>query len=199
MRGGAQPVFVPQASYIHPRIDGTKIRYFEWMGAAHYTADRRAGAMHGKVFLLDSIYAGIDEKHVYGRVDFAELSPQGELEIVVNLESWAGNGVRARRALRLDVAVKGLRIAAWKISDDGEGLRAEDATVAFGQTFEFKMPLSLLYAAPLKSSSPESPAANKIRLRFSVWQNRLPIDALPVEGWMELQLLPEQELAAMAK
>ncbi|HEX6806120.1 MAG TPA: glycoside hydrolase family 57 protein [Terriglobales bacterium] len=199
MRGGAHPVFVPQASYIHPRIDGTKIRYFEWMGAAHYTADRRAGAMHGKVFLLDSIYAGIDEKHVYGRVDFAELSPQDELEIVVNLESWAGNGVRARRALRLDVAVKGLRIAAWKISEDGEGLRAEDAAVALGQTFEFKMPLSLLYAAPLKSSSPESPAANQIRLRFSVWQNRLPIDALPVEGWMELQLLPEQELAAMAR
>jgi len=48
----------------------------------------------------------------------------------------------------------------------------------------------------LASLSPESPAASKIRLRFSVWQNRLPIDALPVEGWMELQLLPEHDLAA---
>jgi alpha-amylase/alpha-mannosidase (GH57 family) len=196
MRGGAQPIFVPQTSYIHPRIDGETIRYFEWMGAAHYTADRRAGAMHGKVFLLDSIYAGIDENYVYGRVDFAEVAAPGEFEIVVNLESWAENAMRARRDLRLDVAVKGSQIATWKLSHDNERLSAVDAAAVLGRTFEFRIPLSLLYAAPLKSSSPESPAASKIRLRFSVWQNRLPIDALPVEGWMELQLLPEHELAA---
>jgi len=196
MRGGALPMFVPQTSYIHPRIDGETIRYFEWMGAAHYTADRRAGAMHGKVFLLDSIYAGIDETYVYGRVDFAELAAPAEFEIVVNLESWAENAMRARRALRLDVVVKGSQIATWKLSHDNQGLSAEDAAAVLGRTFEFRIPLSLLYATPLKSSSPESPAASKIRLRFSVWQNRLPIDALPVEGWMELQLLPEHELAA---
>jgi alginate O-acetyltransferase complex protein AlgI len=34
------------------------VRYFEWMGAAVYTADRRAGAMHGKQFLLDAVHAG---------------------------------------------------------------------------------------------------------------------------------------------
>jgi hypothetical protein len=34
-----------------------------------------------------------------------------------------------------------------------------------------------------------------LRLRFSVWQNGLPLDALPVEGWMELQLLAEEEMA----
>ncbi len=50
---------------------GEMIRYFEWMGAAHYTADRRSGSMHGKVFLLDSVYAGIDQTHVYGRIDFS--------------------------------------------------------------------------------------------------------------------------------
>jgi len=197
VRGGAQPVFSPQTGYIHPRMDGKTIRYFEWMGAAHYTADRRAGAMHGKVFLLDSIYAGIDEKYIYGRVDFAELLSQREFEMVVNLESWAENAIRARRAVRLDVTVKNSTVTAWKLSDGGEGLRAEDAAVVLGRTFEFRIPLSLLYATPLKSALPESPAASKIRLRFSVWQNRLPTDALPVEGWMELQLLPEQELAAL--
>jgi len=35
-------------------------------------------------------------------------------------------------------------------------------------------------------------------LRFSIWQNRLPLDALPPEGWIELQLLSENELAALA-
>jgi hypothetical protein len=52
---------------------------------------------------------------------------------------------------------------------------------------------------PLQSASSETPAASKIRARFSVWQNRLPVDALPVEGWMELQLLPEIELMSMAQ
>src|SRR5207248_11581853 len=59
--GTVQPTFSPQTHYIHPRIDGELVRYFEWMGAVHYTADRRSGSMHGKVFLLESVYAGIDE------------------------------------------------------------------------------------------------------------------------------------------
>jgi hypothetical protein len=29
-----------------------------------------------------------------------------------------------------------------------------------------------------------------------LWQNRLPVDALPVEGWIELELLPEEDLIA---
>ena len=50
---------------IHPRITGEMVRYFEWMGAAVYTADRRAGAMHGKQFLLDAVHAGIDEAYMF--------------------------------------------------------------------------------------------------------------------------------------
>jgi hypothetical protein len=31
-----------------------------------------------------------------------------------------------------------------------------------------------------------------------MWRDRLPIDALPLEGWIELHLLSEPELAAFA-
>jgi hypothetical protein len=31
-----------------------------------------------------------------------------------------------------------------------------------------------------------------------MWHDRLPVDALPLEGWIELQLLSEEELAALA-
>src|SRR4029077_17187768 len=62
--------FTPQTAYIHPKITGDKVRYFEWMGAAVYAADHRAGAMHGKQFLLDSVHAGIDHTYLYGRLDF---------------------------------------------------------------------------------------------------------------------------------
>ena len=32
------------------------------------------------------------------------------------------------------------------------------------------------------------------RPRFSLWQNRLPLDSLPLEGWIELEVLSEGEL-----
>jgi predicted glycosyl hydrolase (DUF1957 family) len=197
MGGIITPSFLPQTNYIHPRITGDMVRYFEWMGAAHYAADRRAGAMHGKVFLLDSIYAGIDQDNVYGRVDFVAEVPAGDCEIVVNLESWADRTSRPRRGLRLNLQVKESKIGSWNISDNGDQLSGEGADVALARNFEFKVPLALLYAQPPETApDSSSPAATKIRLRVSIWQNRLPIDALPLEGWIDLQLLPEHELMA---
>ena len=197
--GSVTPSFMPQTNYIHPRITGDMVRYFEWMGAAHYAADRRAGAMHGKVFLLDSIYAGIDQHNVYTRVDFAGEVPTNDCEIVVNLESWAERSSRPRRGLRLNVQVRESRIASWNLSDNGDQVSPGGADVALGRNFEFKLPLSVLYAQPPESNSDSSsPAATKIRLRVSIWQNRLPMDALPLEGWIDLQLLPENELMALA-
>jgi alpha-amylase/alpha-mannosidase (GH57 family) len=193
MQGVVQPVFRPQSHYIHPRIDGQMIRYFDWMGAAHYTADRRSSSMHGKLFLLDSIYAGIDEANVFGRIDLA-AGLAGDFEFVVNLESWAEGSNRARRGLRLSVTVEGVTVSRIELRDGLEVLDLKNVSVAFGQTFEFKLPLDLLYAVPPKAGSSRDNAASKLRLRCSIWQNGLPIDALPVEGWMELQLLAEEEM-----
>jgi alpha-amylase/alpha-mannosidase (GH57 family) len=207
--GGERPAVLPQTAYIHPRITGDMVRYFEWMGAAVYTADRRAGAMHGKQFLLDAVHAGIDESHIFGRLDFVENRvPSEDFEIVVNLESSVAEGVPPRPALRLNAAVAGGRIRSWKVSvaDAEQPLAASDRpndqfAVALLRSFEFKLPLGWLHALPSDSASydanraPGVPAAT-LRLRFSLWQNGLPTDALPVEGWMELHLLREEDLIA---
>ncbi len=202
-----RPAFTPQTAYIHPRIAGDKIRYFEWMGAAAYTADQRAGAMHGKQFFLDAAYAGIDRSHVYGRLDFKDKLPETDLDLVVNLESWAAGEPRPRRSLRLDAAVdsKGT-LAEWKVENSVDARLLSSSAkpddnfkIALVRNFEFKLPLEWLLAAPPASaSSPQQKAAatNRLRLRFSLWQNRLPADALPPEGWIELQLLSEAEMDA---
>ena len=210
--GGERPAVLPQTAYIHPRVTGDMVRYFEWMGAAVYTADRRAGAMHGKQFLLDAVYAGIDESHIYGRLDFVENKvPAEDFEIVVNLESWAAEGAPSpRRTLRLDVAVAAGRIRSWKVSvpDADQSLAGSDrpndqVAVALLRNFEFKLPLDWLQALPVGSDNSESERrapevqAATLRLRFSLWQNGLPTDALPVEGWMELRLLREEDLIAL--
>jgi len=208
--GGERPAVLPQTAYIHPRVTGDMVRYFEWMGAAVYTADRRAGAMHGKQFLLDAVYAGIDESHIYGRLDFVENKvPAEDFEIVVNLEFSAVEGASPRHKLRLDVAVAAGRIRSWKVGvpDTDQSLAGSDrpkdqAAVALLRNFEFKLPLDWLQVLPVGSTTqkatggPEAQAAT-LRLRFSLWQNGLPTDALPVEGWMELRLLREEDLIAL--
>jgi hypothetical protein len=132
-------------------------------------------------------------------VDFAGELPAGDCEIVVNLESWAERSSRPRRSLRLNLQVHESRISGWTIGDNGDQVSREGADAALARNFEFKVPLALLYAQPPESTSDSSsPAATKIRLRVSVWQNHLPLDALPLGGWMELQLLPEEELIALS-
>ncbi|MGA9390566.1 MAG: glycoside hydrolase family 57 protein [Candidatus Sulfotelmatobacter sp.] len=207
--GEVRPAFTPQTAYIHPRVTGDNIRYFEWMGAAVYTADQRAGAMHGKQFLLDSMYAGIDNTFVYGRLDFAGPVPDGELDVVVNLESWAKSETRPRKTLRLDAKIEDRKLTDWKVEGRDEAASAsekheESAKVALLRNFEFRLPLTWLLAKPVSgrdggtatSTATAIAATSRLRLRSSVWQNRLPVDALPVEGWIELQLLGEWELAA---
>ena len=207
--GVVRPSFTPQSAYIHPRITGDMVRYFEWMGAARYTADRRSGTMHGKQFLLDAVFAGIDEQNVYGRLDFLRKVPEDNFEIVVNLQSWANSGSKPRGELRLDAAVEGGRLLSWKLTEGAETLPAagadktESARVALLRNFEFSIPLPWLLAAPLDLEKVRGPKSSEIlttrlRLRFSLWQNHLPVDALPVEGWMELELLSEGDLLALA-
>jgi hypothetical protein len=180
------------------------------MGAAIYTADHRAGAMHGKQFLLDSVYAGIDSTELYGRLDFTGKVPEEDFELVVNVESWASGEQRPRRTLRVEASVRGRQLKSWKVENGAEDLVAsstsrtdEHVKLALLRNFEFKLPLAWLLATPSEGPAPQTgerkaavavAATSKLRLRFSLWQNRLPVDSLPLEGWIELQVLSEGDL-----
>jgi hypothetical protein len=210
MGGVARPEFTPQSAYIHPRITGDMVRYFEWMGAARHTADKRSGSMHGKQFLMDGVYAGIDEAYVYGRLDFAGKLLDDALEVVVNVESWANHASEPNRDLRLDVALEKGVMRSWKVTRVDGGVLAkstdpnknEEVRVALARSFEFRLPLAWLSAAPLdlqkiRASKTSEALTTRLRLRFSLWKNRLPVDALPLEGWIELELLAEEDLLAI--
>ena len=82
-----------------------------------------------------------------------------------------------------------LRVDTSKLTSGEQGAALTDlAQVRLLKVFEFKLPLYAL----------EAVQGDRVRLRFSLWRDRLPIDALPVEGWIELQLLPDEELRAAA-
>ncbi|MGH9602426.1 MAG: glycoside hydrolase family 57 protein [Terriglobales bacterium] len=190
-----RPQFSPQTAYIRPRIDGDTIGYFEWLGAASYTADRRGSSMHGKQFVLDAVYAGIDDANLYARVDFAGGVPRGRLDVVVKLESLAAATGKPQRQLRAEVALSNRTIVNWKIGREEDADSPHDGRSSsgffeprFAKLLEFQIPLAELGAS----------AGSKVRMRFSVWRDRLPVDALPAEGWLELDVVSEDELAARA-
>ena len=57
--------------------------------------------------------------------------------------------------------------------------------VAIGEIFEMRLPFELIGAQH----------GSRIRLRFTLWQDQLPADSLPVEGWIDLFALAEEEIA----
>lgn len=204
--GVARPVYVPQTAYIHPRVEGDLVRYFGWIGAAMYTADRRTGSMHGKQFVLDAVYAGIDEQFLYGRMDFVDAPPKERCDLLVNLEVWREKSKQPARTLSLEAACEDGTISAWHLRETERGevvagseQQEGEATLVLRKNFEFKLPLKWLvpqWAAPVRDGG--AIPADKLRVRFSLWRDRLPIDGLPLEGWIELHLLSEPELAAFA-
>ena len=93
----------------------------------------------------------------------------------------------------------------WKVTEGKDKAVADSADsgdmarVALVRNFEFRLPLTWLLAAPLEIEKVRGPKSSdlltvRLRLRFSLWQNHLPVDALPVEGWIELELLAEEDL-----
>lgn len=178
----------PQSGYIRPKLDGKGTGYFDWLGAAHYMMDQRNSAMHGKAFLLDSAYLGMDENSLYARVDFSDdeflrsTDDQltGDFDVVVVVED-----LQQQTELRVDVHVVDGRMHEWK-SDKVEGTEIE---VALGRVLEMRIPFVQL----------KSKIGDKLQFRCSIWKDSLPLGALPAEGAIEITRVTERELATAAK
>jgi alpha-amylase/alpha-mannosidase (GH57 family) len=186
-----KPHFTPQSAYIHPHIDGRDIGYFDWLGSATHVADRHSSAMHGKIFLLDTGYAGVDESSLYCRLDFLEPATSwaiADTRVVITVESMPQDAALPIVSYRLQSDIAGGAIKTWKFCENGTekppgpGLRVEMDAI-----LECQIPLSELKAEQ----------GTVLRVRFSVWRDHLPIDALPQEGSIEVRVLPESELSVV--
>jgi alpha-amylase/alpha-mannosidase (GH57 family) len=204
-----RPTYTPQTAYIHPRVRADFTRYFDWIGAAMYSADRHTGAMHGKIFVLDAIYAGVDEDNLYGRLDFAGKIPEGSFKLVVTMECCApgkpqsgdsgpGGGRRAGAdrfgSMRLEGSVENGALTHWRLRPLDSDTPVAGSDIPYNNTvrvtllknFEFQVPLLAIGAR----------VGQVVRMRFTVWRDHLPLDALPVEGTLDIPILPEEEMEA---
>src|SRR5579871_4620569 len=170
-----------------------RLRWVQRMGAASYTSDQRTSAMHGKQFLLDAVYAGLDADSVSGRLDFHHGVPQHAYRLVVNLEVWraADDHKTAPASYRLTVDAEGREVGGWTLQNGRESALLASSKgdpggieVALDEIFEMRVPFALIGAEE----------GSRVRLRFSIWREHLPVDSLPLEGWIDLHALAEEEL-----
>jgi len=188
-----QVPFTPQTAYIHPQIDGRDIGYFDWLGAAVYVSNRRSSSMHGKVHLLETMHAGVDEANVYCRLDFTQAPASWEYSssrLVLGIETLPSQS-KSRLTYRLESNISQGQIRTWTFCENGCGKPAVDVSgilTGMDSIFECQIPLALIQAA----------CGSLLRIRSSLWQDMLPLDALPADGWMNLRVVPENELGSMA-
>ena len=159
--------YIPQTAYVRAQVDGLVSGYFEWMGAASYTSDQRTSAMHGKQFLLDAVFAGVDLTSVSGRLDFQHSVPEGAYRLMVNLEVHHDLHDRESpmESYRLSVDAQGQTLQKWVLSNgeerhklatfssDNGNSSTNGVEVALNEIFEFRIPFELIHAQPGKPHS----------------------------------------------
>jgi hypothetical protein len=148
-------------------IDGEITTYFEWLGAGLYRVDERSGSMHGKKPLLHEARYGSDGDRLFLRLDFsagAELHG-AELRLLI------------APAERETTATASLKLGRGNCSVGESEFPVE---CAHGTVLEI--------AATLATAGIHR--GERARFQFSLWKNSLPVDAVPQQGWIEIDLDP---------
>jgi hypothetical protein len=168
---------VAPSAQIHPTIDGRVTTYFEWMGAGLCQPDYRSGSMHGVAQIVEALYYGYCEEAVYLRMDLSEtfLRDHPDFEIRIN--------VKGESRVRLHAAISAGGVKTVELWKGGVSLPVplgtdEQVEVAFRQVFELRLDYGVLGVAPHE----------RISLQGSIWFNGLPLQVLPQEGWLPLEL-----------
>ena len=156
------------------KVDGRESTYFEWMGAGLYSADRRSSAMHGRLLLLHELHYGFDDKRFYLRVDvFAEaLAELKDAEFRITL--------LAEQVLRVVVHLEKGRASGYLVESRDLSLLGPDemVQVACDRILEVSVAKEMLLLGERKS----------ILLGVALWEGGLPVDVLPAECLLEIQL-----------
>ena len=174
LRTSVPEVHVPPSGPIRPVIDGEVTSYFEWIGAGAYRVDERSGSMHGKKFVIREVFFGSDGESFFVRADF---HPGYESEL---------DGMEARLHLQALSDGQSNRVTV-EFANGGRVVDNLDppAQAALRRVLELRVPLA---AASVRKGA-------GLRFQFSVWQGGLPIDAVPQQGWIEMNTTNPDEMA----
>src|SRR5579862_3749739 len=165
---------VAPSTMLMVKVDGIDTSYFEWLGAGVYSPERRGGSMHGRVYYLRELRYGFEEDRFVIRVDclpdaLAELEDP-EFRIVLGGAEEITVVVNLQRGRMLEYAVEKSRVCL---------LNPEPiAQAAYRRTLE----------VAIQKSELDLKGLTKFPLGVALWHGGLPVDVLPAEGFLDIQL-----------
>jgi alpha-amylase/alpha-mannosidase (GH57 family) len=162
------------AGFLRVKVDGRETSYFEWLGAGLYSPERRGGSMHGRVFYLHELRYGFEEDRFCIRIDtFSETMSEledpefritvcgaEELIIVVKLQRGRIQEFGVEKAQVCLLNLESVAVAAFE--------RILEVAIQRDQ-FDIK-------------------GQTKLKLGVALWHGGLPVDVLPAEGFLDIQL-----------
>ncbi len=178
IKSGAEAArLILPSAYLDINVDGRETSFFEWLGAGIYTSDQRQGAMHGRVYFMETLFYGFAEDRFFVRVD---LFPEGK---TVLRDCEFRVTIHAAEEIRVSIRVLESRVIGFVVEhDDVSRLNPHDkVTVGLDRILEVSIKRDVV---PVKGRS--------FRFGVALWQGGLPIDLLPGEGTFEIQLGEEQ-------
>jgi alpha-amylase/alpha-mannosidase (GH57 family) len=162
------------SAYLDVNVDGRESSYFEWMGAGMYSTDQRSGTMHGRSYVLGNFYYGFGPKRFYVRVDPVAAAMEDIPDFQMRLTMWDS------RETRITLRVEGRKIAQCIVEQEGACMLHSEPVVsaAYGKILEVSLARELF---DLKHR-------RELLLSIALWEGGLPLDVLPVEGMLQVQL-----------
>src|SRR5580700_4039537 len=162
------------STFLKVKVDGIDSSYFEWLGAGVYSPERRGGSMHGRTFHLRELRYGFEEERFVMRVDcFADVLAEledPEFRITIGAAEEITLVVNLERGRIKEFAVERARVCLLNPS--------KIAQAAYKRTLEIAIHKSELDFRGL----------SKFPLGVALWHGGLPVDVLPAEGFLEVQL-----------
>jgi alpha-amylase/alpha-mannosidase (GH57 family) len=158
---------------ISPVIDGRITNYFEWLGAGSARPLRDFSTMHSVLRLMDEVLYGFDDQNIYLNILLYDKLPaisERELEfkihlnrILIQIRIWP------KSSLPPVVSAK---------NNDGEAiaLNPDDFFLQSADTIEMRITRTLV----------SDDAAGRIRLKISALFNHMPVDIIPLLGFITL-------------
>jgi alpha-amylase/alpha-mannosidase (GH57 family) len=161
-------------SYLNVNVDGRESSYFEWMGAGTYSTDQRSGTMHGRSYVLGNLYYGFDPQHLYIRVDPVAEAMADIPDFQMRITMWDS------RETRITLRVTDRKITQCVVEQEGACFLHPEPFVsaAHGKILEVGLARELF---DLKNR-------RELLLSVALWEGGLPLDVLPVEGMLQVQL-----------
>lgn len=165
---------LPPREYLRVDVDGRDSSYFEWLGAGLYSPERRSGTMHGRTFYLRELRYGFELGKLCIRLDAfpGALLDLQDAEFRVTVQANAEVTVMAKlsHGNLVEYAVEQDRICLLN--------PAGSAEAGFDQILELAISKDLFDVRGLE----------RLRLGVALWHGGLPVDVLPAEGILEIQL-----------